>query len=115
MSQTPALLAGAQRFHAEQFPATIKIGPQSYAAGTSGIRSERDPLAAPLGGSPARRACSFWLPLSAFTDAGHTPPVENTPLTCLAPDACAGEYLIEAVLADPAGVNLTLRCAAPPQ
>lgn len=112
MSQSAALLAGAQALHAQEFPCTIRIGPQSYDAGGSGLRSQSR---LGVGGFAAVRACSFWLPALAFTEAGQPLPQEQTALTCTAPAALAGEYLIESVLSDAAGATVTLRCTAPSQ
>jgi hypothetical protein len=111
MSQSAALLARGQAFLATEFPAAIKIGPQSYAAGTSGLRAQAG-LGA--GGFESLGAVSFWLPLSAFTDAGQPlPEAQRTGLTCLAPESVKGEWQIEAVLTDGAGGTVTLRCIPP--
>jgi len=112
MSQSSALLARGQSFLATEFPATIKIGPQSYAAATSGRRAQN---ALESGGLTSSLVVSFWLARAAFEAAGQPLPEARTVLLCTAPSDLAQGYLIEAVLLDGAGATVTLRCVDLPQ
>jgi hypothetical protein len=112
MSQSATLLARGQAFLATEFPATIKIGAQSYAAATSGMRSGMELSEF---GAVAQRTIAFWLPASAFTDAGQPAPAAGAAVECTAPAALAGSYTLDAPVIDPTGTTLTLRCTAPAQ
>lgn len=112
MSTLAALLKGTQAFAAFQMPTTVKIGAQSYAAAVSGRRFQTEDGP---GGFEIHPAISFWLPASAFTAAGQPVPEARGRLTCSAPARLAGNYLIEAVLADGPAATVLLRCVALPE
>jgi hypothetical protein len=112
MSQSATLLGLGQAFLATEFPATIKIGPQSYAAATSGLRSGMELADF---GAVAKRTIAFWLPASALTAAGQPLPAAGATVECTAPAALAGIYALDAPVVDPTGTTLTLRCLAPAQ
>ena len=112
MSQSATLLSLGQAFLATEFPATIKIGPQSYAAATSGLRSGMELSEF---GAVAKRAIAFWLPTSALDAAGQPLPATGATVECTAPAALAGRYTLDAPVIDPTGTTITLRCTAPAQ
>ena len=60
-----------QAASANLFPATVKIGPQSYACGTSGLERGYEEGDGP--GQAVRRV-SFWLQVTQFTAAGQPLP-----------------------------------------
>ncbi len=108
MSQASDLLRRGQRFHAEQFPATVSINGQSYACATSGLQRQRDLI---TGGWLDKYQVSFWLPLQAFTDAGQPVPAPHGyPVIWQ-----AVEYAIAAAPIDAAAATIVLRCESPDQ
>ncbi len=112
MSQASDLLAQGQASHAEQLPAVVKIGAQSYECATSGL--ERDSVLGEAG-FVAGRKITFWLAADAFNAAGQPIPRENTSIECTAPAAYVGAYKIDTIHPAPGGNALILRCTAPPQ
>jgi hypothetical protein len=112
MSQSSALFSLGQAFLATEFPATIKIGMQSYAAATSGLRSGMELADF---GAVAQRTIAFWMPSSALAAAGQPLPSAGANVECTAPAALAGIYTLDAPVIDPTGTTLTLRCLAPAQ
>ena len=112
MSQSASLFARGQEFLATEFPATIKIGAQSYSAATSGLLRGMEMAEF---GAVAQRTIAFWLPASAFATAGQPLPAAGAAVECSAPAALAGTYTLEAPVTDPTGSTITLRCTAPAQ
>lgn len=107
MTQAAALQARGQAAHAAQFPATISIAGQSYAAATSGEKRERDLM---TGGWLKKVNIAFWLPLSAFADAGQPVPVERSSVT-----HGGKTYVIASTKTDANAVTITLLCETPEQ
>lgn len=112
MTQVGELFRLGQALFAEQLPATIKIGSQSYAAGTCGKQLQ---AVLELGGFKQQWTVSFWVPGvaggTAFAAAGQPEPL---PKTALAWDGA--DWHIETVKPDPAGGGtMVLTCTQPPQ
>jgi hypothetical protein len=107
MTQAARLLQRGQAAHAAQFPASISIAGQSYAAATSGEKRERDLLS---GGWLQKVSIAFWLPLSAFDAAGQPVPVERGHVT-----HGGKTYVIASTSRDATGTTLTLKCESPDQ
>lgn len=106
------LLRQGQRRLAREFPATIKIGHQTYACATSGIQRSETMVE---GGFEAARRIAFWLPVQAFVTAGAILPRSKQPLVCTAPQQHAGAWKIETVTVDAASANIVLQCEEQPQ
>jgi hypothetical protein len=112
MSQASALLAAGQSFAAGHFPAQIRISGVEFAAAFSGRRAEVELAEF---GATAGYSLGFWMPVASFTAAGQPLPSALTTIDVMTPAAAAGRYAITAVVPDPAGVNVVIRCSAPPQ
>lgn len=99
------LLGGTQNFLAGQMPATITIAGQDCACATSGLKGDRDLIS---GGWLEKPRISFWLPASAFADAGQPLPAVRSFLTFR-----GVIYLIINIPPDPTGQTVHLLCTSP--
>ncbi len=111
-TQLARLSGQTVRVLGEAYPATVKIGPQTYDCAISGKRDGLD-----LGefGGVAKTGVSFLLPLAALAAAGQPQPRAQSALVCTAPASHEGSYTIESVSPDATGAALLLRCTAPHQ